>query len=193
MGPENVIELEQGTSTEPMAYGSLSQVGGLLAEYEGYLAAQGVNLDWFSVQELTKLRRTGRYAIPPKHLWDEMARTIVHAAQPIREELGAPLRIYNAYRPPWYNRLVRGAKRSLHLRNGALDLIPMDSGKRRELAEIAARFFAAYGDDRRVGMGIYNHPRMTGLHVDALVRTRATPYAATRTWIADVQRGSSVA
>lgn len=181
--PEYVQELAEGTSTEPIAYGTKEEVRGLLDEYARYLKAQGVNMSWFSVGELTKLRRTGKYAIPPKHLWDEMARTILFVAQPIREEFGHPLNIYNAYRPRWYNEQVGGAKNSLHIRNAALDLIPYDGSLRRRLAEVAARYFIDNGDRYQIGMGIYNYPRMTGVHVDGLVRKRAVPYAATRKWI----------
>lgn len=182
-GPENVVELAEGTSTEPMAYGPRSEVQPLLDEYAAYLSAQGVNLDWFSVGELTKLRRSGKHALPPRHLWDEMARTIVYVAQPIRAELGAPVRLYNAYRPRWYNELVKGAKNSLHISNAAIDMIPTQYADRERLARIAARFFVAHGDERKLGMGIYNYPNMTGLHVDAMRRKRSTPYASTRRWM----------
>lgn len=190
---KNVVELEQGTSTQPMAVGSRSQVRDLLDEYGEYLRSQGVNTDWFSPEELTKLKNDGVYAIPPRHLWDEMARTILGVAQPIRERLGAPLRIYNGYRPRWYNEKVGGARNSLHIRNAALDLIPLEYGKRRELAEIAAQFALENGERLRLGMGIYNYPNMTGLHVDALVRNRFTPYAATKKWMAAVEKKAVVA
>lgn len=186
IAPENVVELAQGTSTEPLAYGTREQVAPLLLEYSEYLADQGVRLEWFTIDELTKLRRTGRYAVPPRHLWDEMARTILAVAQPIREEFGAPVVIYNGYRPRWYNELVKGAPQSLHLRNAALDMIAAQASERTRLAQIAARFMRAHGDERRIGMGIYHYPRMTGLHVDALVRDRATPYSETRRWMRSV-------
>lgn len=185
--PEDVVELAEGTSTEPIAYGTLQEVAPLLREYEDYLRSQGVNLDWFSAEELTKLSKTGKYAIPPKHLWDEMVRTIIFAAQPIRQEFGDPIRIYNAYRPRWYNKMVKGAKGSLHIRNAALDLIPYEYSQRRRLAEIAARYIIENGDKYRMGMGIYNYPNMTGVHVDALVRKRRVTYAATRKWMRHVR------
>lgn len=187
-GPGNVIPLAEGTSTDEIARGRASdpEIRALLDEYNEYLEDQGVNTDWFSAEELTRLRRYGTHAIPPKHLWDEMARTILAVAQPIREEIDEPLRIYNAYRPEWYNKEVGGARSSLHIRNAALDLIPVEFSDRKRLAEIAARYAKKHGEEYRIGMGIYNYPKMTGVHVDALVRDRFTPYAATRRWMKSV-------
>jgi hypothetical protein len=186
--PENVRELDEGTSLAPFIQGPLVLVADEISRYETFLATQGVNLDFFSGAELTQLRRLGQFAVPPQHLWDEMARTILFAAQPIRERFGAPLLIYNAYRPPAYNKLVRGAKRSMHLRNAALDLLPFDRTLRPRLAEVAAAYMLEKGHEFNLGMGIYHYPRMTGLHVDACVRTRATPYASTRRWMARVSK-----
>jgi len=187
-GPENVIPLAEGTSLAEIARGKASdpQIADLLREYNAYLRDQGVNTDWFSAEELTRLRRYGTHAIPPKHLWDEMVRTILAAAQPIRKELDEPLRIYNAFRPERYNSEVGGAPSSLHIRNAALDLIPVNYSDRKRLAEIAARYAKKHGKEYRMGMGIYNYPQMTGVHVDALVRDRFTPYAATRKWMKSV-------
>lgn len=186
--PENVQELAEGISLEPLAYDSKTAVQPYLDEYEAYLRAQGVYLDWFSVDELTKLRRTGKHAIPPRNLWDEMARTILAVAQPLRSDFGEPLNIYNAFRPKWYNDLVGGAPRSLHIRNAALDLIPYRRASRQRFAELAAQFMIDKGATLRVGMGIYHYPRMTGVHVDALVRTKATPYSKTRRWMRRVEK-----
>lgn len=184
-GPEHVVPLQPGQEEGQIAYGRADdpEIRKLLNEYGAYLERQGVNLNLFSPEELTRLRRTGLHAIPNRTLWDEMAKTILAVAQPLRLQFDGPLVIYNAYRPRWYNNQVSTARNSLHIRNAALDLIPKNTARREEFARLAAEYFREFGDLYNIGMGIYNYPKMTGVHVDALVRDRKVGYAATNQWL----------
>jgi lysophospholipase L1-like esterase len=62
----------------------------------------------------------GMNTYPPRHLWTKIAQT-AQVLDHLRERLGKPIAITNAYRAPAYNRCIDGAAGSLHMEFNALD------------------------------------------------------------------------
>lgn len=143
---------------DPISVGSLAEVQPLLEEMDYHLSKWGVNTHWFSSQELTWLPREKLYAIPPRHMWDDMARTITAVAQPLRKKMGIPFYL-RVYRPRWYNEKTSDAKNSRHIYFQALDIFltgPDNTPEnRRRLALEAARLFVQR-PQLDMGLGIYD-------------------------------------
>ena len=149
-----VTPIAHGKSNEPLMIGSRAQVAQLLGEYERYLSRQGVNTNWFSPDELTYLRRWGRYAIPPKHRWDEMAITLKEVVQPLRAKYG-PMKIKNGYRPRAYNDQDElAADNSRHIWNQGVDFELIDAPAERRVAlalDLARLYKSPRGERLRPG------------------------------------------
>ncbi len=183
-----VEEIASGTSNLPMAQGKKSnpQIAQLLDEYGRYLTDQGVNINWFPPEKLTRLRRWGVYAIPPRHRWDEMAFTIINVVQPLRKKYGA-VKIKNAYRPRDYNESASGAKNSRHIWNQAMDFELEDASmaqRRQAGLELARLYKSEEGKELKLGLGIYSAPTPRTFHVDTGHKRRH--WKKTKTYLAQV-------
>lgn len=62
----------------------------------------------------------GKNTYPPRHLWTNIAQT-AHVVDELRDRLGKPIAITNAYRSPAYNVCIGGASASQHTQFRALD------------------------------------------------------------------------
>lgn len=62
----------------------------------------------------------GKNTYPPRHLWTSIART-AQVLDHLRDRLGKPIAITNAYRAPAYNSCIGGASASQHMKFTALD------------------------------------------------------------------------
>lgn len=62
----------------------------------------------------------GKNTYPPRHLWTRIAKT-AQVLDHLRDRLGKPIAITNAYRAPGYNSCIDGAASSQHMEFTALD------------------------------------------------------------------------
>lgn len=172
---------QAGGPPDAMAVGPPNdpEISALLTEMRDVFASGGVNLDWITPEEVTRLHKksyAGQHAIPPRAYWPRMVQTIRTVFMPIREAYGAPIRIANGYRPPFYNLLVTKTKKkpegnvgSRHQWFEALDVIPVEEGAdgRIELALLAATIWVAHGPALKMGIGVYPPKEWPGgLHFD---------------------------
>lgn len=163
-----------GTPPQPIAEGQAWQpkIVSLLAEMDAYFADQGINMNWISAKEVTRLRKWGRQAIPPRKYWPRMAATILYGFQPIRQELAAPISIQNGYRTPEYNAAVGGEEGSRHVYFEALDMLPAPDLQNKQ-ALLAAQRYIRFGEKLRMGLGVYGTPGdATNIHIDTGFRQR---------------------
>ena len=193
---KEVVPSPKGGPPEALAVGPPDdpEIAALLTEMRDVFASGGVNLNWITPEEVTLLHKkgyAGQHAIPPRSYWPRMVQTIRGVFQPLREAFGAPLRISNGYRPPFYNLLVtkttdkpKGTPGSRHQWFEALDFVPTEGGAepRVELALLAADLYLARGNDLRMGLGIYSPDAWPGgFHVDTGSQRRK--WANTRYWL----------
>ena len=173
------------------------EIAALLTEMRDVFASAGVNLNWITPEEVTRLHKkgyAGQHAIPPRSYWPRMVQTILTVFQPARAAFGRPLKITNGYRPPWYNLLVtktaakpQGNPGSRHQWFEALDAVPVEAGaqSRIELALILVKIWVGRGVELAMGLGIYP-PRAWpgGFHFDTGWRKRK--WAETGYWAKQV-------
>ena len=127
----------------------------------------------FTARELCLMRKipTGpALARPPESLWKHLVNVAV-LAQAVRDEYGLPLAVSSGYRPADYNKAVGGARRSAHIKAGAVDLNVLskhqDSEHRARLNRATAKVFTEHPLAR--GFGVYRGGRV---HVDVVGRKR---------------------
>lgn len=151
----------------PLGVPVTSPPGNWLSELQAELDAAGVVN--FTAEELTELRKVQApyvrpyYAEPPAELWPNLIE-VARLAQRVRDIYGEPLRMYNGYRPQWYNDAVGGAPGSWHVQAGAVDLTPVSpvtGEKVARLHDAATQAIEELGPDTG-GLGIYS----TAAHVD---------------------------
>ncbi len=125
----------------------------------------------FSAFELTRLPRWARNVEPVREDWPNIIPTL-RLAEILRHEIGAdPLMVLSGYRPRRYNKVIGGAKGSLHpsFRSLQLGLDAENSAseaQQRQLYEVAARLFAFYGQALKVGLGFYTSKRGAQITID---------------------------
>lgn len=138
-----------------------------LDDLDAELDAAGVTN--FTARELTQLRKVKDpypqpyYDQPPAELVPNLIE-VARLAQRVRDIYGEPLRMYNGWRPDWYNAAVGGAPDSWHTRAGAVDLTPVSpvtAAKVARLHEAARQAVDELGPNTG-GLGIYS----TAAHVD---------------------------
>ncbi|WP_133486878.1 D-Ala-D-Ala carboxypeptidase family metallohydrolase [Aliiroseovarius marinus] len=97
------------------------------AEFDAFIRALGLRN--FSTDEFLVLGGghstpggacQGKNLYPPRNLWGNIAKT-AQALDHLRDRLGKPIAITNAYRGPAYNKCIGGAKSSQHMAFRALD------------------------------------------------------------------------
>lgn len=132
------------------------ELEGLLNELDAVLASAGVRD--FSAAEVTKMRKSPgpSFAVPERDFWSRMVRTLVFL-QGIRDELGAPISIYNGYRPPDYNEAVGGAESSDHMWNEGVDTKVARAVEDRYLM-LLARAYVTRGATLKMAFGVYDTP-----------------------------------
>ncbi len=194
--PATAEKWKGGGAPEALAVGPANdpEIAALLTEMRDVFASGGVNLNWITPEEVTQLHKkgyAGQHAIPPRDYWPRMVQTIRTVFMPIREAYGAPIKITNGYRPPFYNLLVTKTKEkplgnpgSRHQWFEALDAIPVEEGAepRQELGLLAAKIWVTRGAELKMGIGVYA-PREwpAGLHFDTGSQKRK--WADSRYWI----------
>ena len=89
---------------------------------------------FFSGVELSRYAERTRNGVkndlPPESIWESILPTL-KVADEARRRLGSPLVVTSAYRSPPYNAAVGGVRRSQHLQNTALDLIPRNQSPKK--------------------------------------------------------------
>lgn len=135
-----------------------------------YLYRMGVR--HFTAYELTRLPKWRRNVEPIREDWPNIV-PAARLAEVLRWELGGePLLVQSGYRPRRYNRAIGGAKNSQHIAFRALYLSldseqAADEGRQRRLYEAAAKLFAKYGAELKMGLGFYSAKRGTTVSIDA--------------------------
>lgn len=80
--------------------------------------------DNFTLDEFLKSQTASRrgYSIVAD-LWtqQQIVRLVETCLQPIRNELGVPIVITSGFRPPWLNKIIKGARDSYHMYGCAAD------------------------------------------------------------------------
>ncbi len=150
------------------------EIATLLAELGAYLEGHGVDMNFTSPEELTRMN-TGAHAIPPRALWANIVPTLILWQERIRGPLGFPMKL-GGYRPVDYNKAVGGAPRSQHQWFAALDVRPVKDhntkANRRALAHAGARVYLDSPADLKVGFGAYGAPTPSNIHLDTRFRRR---------------------
>jgi len=141
-----------------------------LAELNAQLEAAGVVN--FTAEELTFLPKAKppRHDMPPRELWPNLI-AVAKLAQQVRDLYGEPIWVSTGWRPDWYNAAVGGAKRSAHIKAGAVDLNVLPSRRNptrtKKLEQACARVWT--DDPTAKGMGVYRGARV---HLDVIGRRR---------------------
>lgn len=158
------------------------ELEGLLNEFDAVLASAGVRN--FRSAEVTKLRKTPgpSYAIPHRDAWPKMVRTL-QLLQRVRDQLGAPITIYNGFRPEDYNKAVGGARDSDHIWAEAVDAY-VERPHQDAFMMALARLYDVEGARLKMSFGVYGDPR-TGEQLEAHVGTgsRQRTWGAAKTYL----------
>jgi len=142
----------------------------LLAEMDDFFGNAGIV--HFTAREVCSLRKKGnQLAIPKRAWWPRMVPTL-RLSDIVRARLGVPLRVGNGYRPPWYNTLVRGSKRSQHKAFRAVDLDLVGDARdsikiRTDFYRIACEVHLELGREYKMGLGLYRMWHGARVHIDA--------------------------
>src|SRR5688500_15249612 len=121
--------------THPLAVGpDVKAVHDYLVQMDEEFRAAGIT--HFTAREVCLMRKVEvtAYAIPPKHLWPRMVKTLHHIAEPLRMAYGGPLHVRSGFRPRDYNVAVGGAPNSRHIYFEAVDLTADNVDKLRNIA-----------------------------------------------------------
>lgn len=145
----------------------------------------------FSAFELTRLARWAVNVEPVREDWPNIVPTL-RLAEILRHELGGdPLLVLSGYRPRRYNKAIGGAKGSLHphFRSVQLGLDAENAASdadQRRLYEVAARLFAFYGKELKVGLGFYAPKRGTQITIDTGLGARSWQADYVKAVVADL-------
>lgn len=85
----------------------------------------------FSLAELTRSQKAQTLGIKntaPPEVVARMKELCVNLLQPIRDDVGRPIRVNSGYRSPALNAAVGGVKNSAHLTGYAVDIVCPDYG-----------------------------------------------------------------
>ncbi|WP_160309496.1 D-Ala-D-Ala carboxypeptidase family metallohydrolase [Lysobacter capsici] len=142
-----------------------------VAEYRGYLRAQGL-ADLPPMQQILRSGRRWRqcgaaeFALPPKPMWPETARTLRLIADLRAAGLLEGVEITSGYRNAALNRCEGGSSRSRHMSGGAYDFDLARDADTQALCD----FWRRRGPASGFGLGFYDARH---LHIDT---------AGFRTW-----------
>ncbi len=174
-----------GPKAQPILVGPRNspEIAAQLTRMADVFASEGVNMQYVQPWEVMTMRKTpGRaVAIPPEQYWYLMAATLRDAFGPLREAFGAPITVYNGYRPPDYNKAVTmrpdgtWTKGSRHQWAQAVDLLPVNAtgAERVRLARLAAALYVDRGHALKMGFGVYGKADFpTGVHLDVGFKRR---------------------
>lgn len=98
-------------------------------------------------------------SLPPADLLPNLV-AVAKLADRVRDRFAGPLHILSGYRSAAYNRSIKGAPGSYHLRGMALDLSPLDQDRIGDLLVIAVRMWNS--GELQGGLGLYRW----GIHID---------------------------
>lgn len=125
----------------------------------------------FTAPELLRMRRLKQTVPVPDEPWWPRIIPALRLAEKIRAKVGHGLVVGNGYRPEPYNSRAGGTKRSQHIYFRALDLdLPKDYRSREEQEAFYAatcEVFLEFGDEYKMGLGLYRPWRGTRVHIDA--------------------------
>jgi hypothetical protein len=84
---------------------------------------------WTSNFSESEFIRPGDFATIPAGARESLRRIAVDVLQPVRNEIGIPLKITSGYRSAAKNAAIGGAKKSMHLTGQAIDVQPIPATK----------------------------------------------------------------
>lgn len=76
---------------------------------------------WFTVGELSRTS-TGLPNVPPDEAYANLGRLVETLLDPLRNDLGQPVRVTSGYRSPQVNKAVGGSRTSRHMLGLAADI-----------------------------------------------------------------------
>ena len=76
---------------------------------------------WFSLREMTRTS-TGLRNVPPDDAYANLGRLVHTLLDPLRNDLGQPVRVTSGYRSPNVNKAVGGSRTSRHMLGLAADI-----------------------------------------------------------------------
>lgn len=76
---------------------------------------------WFSLREMTRTS-TGLRNVPPDDVYANLGRLVHTLLDPLRNDLGQPVRVTSGYRSPQVNAAVGGSRTSRHMLGLAADI-----------------------------------------------------------------------
>lgn len=76
---------------------------------------------WFSLREMTRTS-TGLRNVPPDDAYTHLGRLVSTLLDPLRNDLGQPVRVTSGYRSPNVNKAVGGSRTSRHMLGLAADI-----------------------------------------------------------------------
>ena len=76
---------------------------------------------WFSLREMTRTS-TGLRNVPPDDAYATLGRLVHTLLDPLRNDLGQPVRVTSGYRSPQVNAAVGGSRTSRHMLGLAADI-----------------------------------------------------------------------
>lgn len=134
-----------------------------------YLSRMGAR--HFSAHELTRVAKWRRNVEPVREDWPNIIGA-VRLAEILRHELGGPpLLVMSAYHPRRHHDAIGGNPNVQHVFFRALSLTldtddAEDEALQRRLYEVAARLFATYGADLKMGLGLPTPKKGTRISID---------------------------
>lgn len=147
-----------------------------IAEYDTLLKSAGIK--HFGVDEICKLRKAKGQPIvvPPKGIRTNILDALT-LADKVRDEMDFPLSIPNGYRPKAYNKMVKGARRSTHINNWAVDVQLTRKNRDWDTQKFFYEFAVALhmteeAKDLKMGLGLYARNGGIRIHIDTGVKYR---------------------
>lgn len=133
---------------------------------------------YFTLEEVVASQTAARKGLdntPPEDVLTNLALTC-HAADAVREFLGAPMSVSSGYRSPAVNAAVGGSQRSAHTKGYALDFIAPKFGTPEEIVRAIAGSKIDY--DQIIHEGTWVHVSFApAMRRDTLVALNGGGYA----------------
>lgn len=108
-----------------------------------------------------------RFAIPPKKYWNNIINSLKLLEKLNKDQYFSQYKITSTFRSPEVNECIKGAKKSKHLFNYAVDFQILDQNlqgmKEQQFTQRMCQFWKIEGRTYRMGFGIYGHNKF---HID---------------------------
>ena len=103
-----------------------------------------------------------QFTVPPRDQWTAIVPTLRAVRDRVVPIVG-PVLVVSGFRTREYNVAAKGAKGSVHLGFGAVDLVPVRPWKREDLQAALLSFHGQSEESERIGLGLYSGVRF---HID---------------------------